>query len=73
MVYAVKDGDIVIAEVDGGWTMKYFRKVKSQVYLEPANKKYKNISGSNPYPKNYKYDNQATYIYPERIFQGFLF
>jgi len=38
-----KVGDIVIAEVDGGWTMKYFRKKGIQVYLEPANKKYKNI------------------------------
>ncbi len=36
-------GDIVIAEVDGGWTMKYYRKKGSQVYLEPANKNYKNI------------------------------
>ena len=40
----VKEGDIVIAEVDGGWTMKFYRKTKSgQVYLEPANKKYKPI------------------------------
>ncbi|MES2215819.1 MAG: transcriptional repressor LexA [Patescibacteria group bacterium] len=38
-----RDGDIVIAEVDGGWTMKYFRKKGSQVYLEPANKNYSNI------------------------------
>ena len=38
-----KDGDIVIAEIDGGWTMKYFRKNGSQVYLEPANKNYKPI------------------------------
>ncbi|MBP6858834.1 MAG: repressor LexA [Candidatus Pacebacteria bacterium] len=38
-----KEGDIVIAEVDGGWTMKYFRKKGTQVYLEPANKKYKPI------------------------------
>jgi len=38
-----KDGDIVIAEVDGGWTMKYFRKKGNQIYLQPANKKYKNI------------------------------
>lgn len=38
-----KDGDIVIAEVDGGWTMKYFKKKGSQVYLQPANKAYKNI------------------------------
>lgn len=35
-----KDGDIVIAEVDGGWTMKYFRKRGNKIYLEPANKKY---------------------------------
>lgn len=38
-----KDGDIVIAEVDGGWTMKYYRKKGSRVYLEPANKNYKPI------------------------------
>lgn len=38
-----KVGDIVIAEVDGGWTMKYLRKKGSQFYLEPANKKYKPI------------------------------
>jgi SOS regulatory protein LexA len=38
-----KDGDIVIAEVDGGWTMKYFRKNGKQIYLQPANKNYKNI------------------------------
>lgn len=42
-----KDGDIVIAEVDGGWTMKYFRKKGGVVYLEPANKNFKPI-----YPKN---------------------
>ncbi len=42
-----KVGDIVIAEVDGGWTMKYFRKKPNgSPYLEPANKKYKPI-----YPK----------------------
>lgn len=38
-----KPGDIVIAEVDGGWTMKYFRKTGNQVWLEPANKAYKPI------------------------------
>lgn len=38
-----KDGDIVIAEVDGGWTMKYFKKKGSQIYLMPANKNYKPI------------------------------
>jgi repressor LexA len=39
-----KDGDIVIAEVDGGWTMKFLRKKPGKdIYLEPANKKYKAI------------------------------
>ena len=38
-----KDGDIVIAEVDGEFTMKYFRKNASKVWLEPANKSYKPI------------------------------
>ena len=38
-----KEGEIVIAEVDGGWTMKYFRKKNGKVYLEPANKNYKPI------------------------------
>jgi repressor LexA len=38
-----KNGDIVIAEVDGGWTMKYFKKVGEKVHLEPANKNYKSI------------------------------
>ncbi len=42
-----KVGEIVIAEVDGGWTMKYFRKRGSQVYLEPANRNYDLI-----YPEN---------------------
>jgi SOS regulatory protein LexA len=41
-----KIGDIVIAEFDGGWTMKYYRKQGSTVYLEPANKHYKPL-----YPK----------------------
>lgn len=36
-----KDGDIVIAEFDGGWTMKYFRKREGKVFLEAANKNYK--------------------------------
>lgn len=35
-----KDGDIVIAEVDGGWTMKYFKKKGNVTYLKPANKNY---------------------------------
>jgi repressor LexA len=38
-----KDGDIVIAEVDGGWTMKYFKKKGNMIYLKPANKNYSPI------------------------------
>jgi SOS regulatory protein LexA len=35
-----KNGDIVIAEVDGEWTMKYFRKEGKSIVLEAANPKY---------------------------------
>jgi SOS regulatory protein LexA len=35
-----KDGDIVIAQIDYAWTMKYLRKRGRKVYLEAANKKY---------------------------------
>lgn len=35
-----KDGQIVIAEIDGEFTMKYFRKKGNKVWLEAANKKY---------------------------------
>ena len=38
-----KDGDIVIAYVDGGWTMKFLRKQGGKTWLEPANKNYKPI------------------------------
>jgi SOS-response transcriptional repressor LexA len=38
-----KVGQIVIAEVDGGWTMKYLRWRGNQLYLAPANKKYRPI------------------------------
>lgn len=38
-----KDGQIVIAEVDGEFTMKYFRKDGNKVWLEPANKNYQPI------------------------------
>jgi repressor LexA len=43
-----KDGQIVIADVDGEFTMKYFRKSGDKVWLEPANKDFKNI-----YPVTY--------------------
>ena len=38
-----RDMDIVIAEVDGEFTMKYFRKKGDKVWLEPANKAFKPI------------------------------
>jgi len=38
-----KDGEIVIAEVDGEFTMKYFRRKGDKAWLEPANKNYKPI------------------------------
>ncbi|MDA8088285.1 MAG: transcriptional repressor LexA [Nitrospiraceae bacterium] len=37
---APKSGDIVIAEVDGAWTMKFLRKKGAQVVLLPANPRY---------------------------------
>lgn len=44
-----KDGQIVIANVDGEFTMKYFRKdSNNKVWLEPANKDFKPI-----HPKMY--------------------
>lgn len=42
-----KPGQIVIATVDGEYTMKYYRKNGEKVFLEAANKKYKPI-----YPNN---------------------
>lgn len=39
-----KAGDIVVAEVDGEWTMKYLRFSKTnEPWLEPANKNFKPI------------------------------
>jgi len=38
-----KDGQIVIAEVDGEFTMKYYREKNGKVWLEPANKDFTNI------------------------------
>jgi SOS regulatory protein LexA len=38
-----KNGDIVVAEVDGEWTLKYFRKEGENVILEAANPKYQPI------------------------------
>ena len=41
-----KPGQIVIASIDGEFTIKYLRKQRDLYYLEPANEKYKPI-----YPK----------------------
>ncbi len=38
-----RENDIVIAEVDGGWTMKYLKYKNSKPYLMPANKSFKPI------------------------------
>ena len=42
-----KIGDIVIAEVDGEYTIKYLREKAGKLYLDPANKDFKPI-----YPEN---------------------
>ncbi|MCM8775628.1 MAG: transcriptional repressor LexA [Candidatus Omnitrophica bacterium] len=39
-----KSGDIVIAQVDGQWTMKYFEKREGKVILRAANKKYPTLT-----------------------------
>lgn len=36
-------GSIVIAEIDGGWTMKYLREKKGKRYLEAANENYPDL------------------------------
>ncbi len=36
-----KNGDIVIAEIDGEWTMKYWKDKNGKQWLEPANKDFK--------------------------------
>jgi SOS regulatory protein LexA len=42
-----KSGDIVIAEVDGQWTMKYLRKRGDSITLVAANPKYSPIKPQN--------------------------
>ncbi len=42
-----KSGDIVIAQVDGEWTMKFLRKRGESVTLVPANPKYQPIKPKN--------------------------
>ena len=38
-----KVGEIVVARIDGDWTLKYLRQKNSCYYLEPANKNYSDI------------------------------
>ncbi|MDA0989995.1 MAG: transcriptional repressor LexA [Verrucomicrobia bacterium] len=40
---APRNNDVVIAQVDGEWTMKFFVKKGKDISLEAANKKYKTI------------------------------
>jgi len=40
---APKANDIVIAQVDGDWTLKYYGKDREGIYLDPANARYKRI------------------------------
>jgi repressor LexA len=44
---APKSGDIVIAEVDGEWTMKYLKKRGDDIALIPANPRFKPIRPKN--------------------------
>jgi len=44
---APRNNDIVIAEVDGQWTMKYLKKRGDSITLMPANQKYKPIKPKN--------------------------
>lgn len=44
---APKSGDIVIAEVDGEWTMKYLEKRGGDIALIPANPRFKPIRPKN--------------------------
>lgn len=41
---APKNGDIVVAEVDREWTLKYYEKRGQSVVLKPANKNYQPIT-----------------------------
>lgn len=38
-----KDGDIVVAFIDGGYTVKFLRKRNGKIWLDPANEKFKPI------------------------------
>lgn len=43
----VRDGDIIVAQVDGDFTLKFYRSKNGKVWLEPANSKYPIIEPQN--------------------------
>jgi repressor LexA len=38
-----RDGDVVVAEVDHAWTLKFFKRTGDQITLMPANRRYRPI------------------------------
>lgn len=38
-----RDGDIIVAFIDGGYTVKFLRRKNGRAYLEPANRNFPNI------------------------------
>lgn len=38
-----RDNDVVVAEVDHAWTLKYFKKAGEKIMLMPANRRYRPI------------------------------
>lgn len=42
-----KKNDIVVAQVDGEWTLKYFGRDRAGIYLDPANSRYQRIRPRN--------------------------
>lgn len=44
---AVKDGDLIVAEYAGDFTLKYYKKTKTGVFLVPENPKFKAIEINN--------------------------
>lgn len=38
-----REGDIIVAFIDGGYTVKFLRSKNGRAYLEPANKNFPNI------------------------------
>ena len=56
------DGDIVVAEMDGGWTMKYFRNRNGHIYLEPANKRLHNMYPEEDLRIEAHYGRHACYV-----------